>query len=112
MASQYTPPVADDADFNFDKVGYLPLLPLEADFDFVVSIYRILAGYSNIFTAIWADTDASRENGKMYTLSYGDGVALSVVNLADRNLFDHYTQADGGRAEETLTNTDTRDLNV
>jgi hypothetical protein len=112
MASQYTPPVADDADFNFELGDYTPLPPLAADFDFALAIYNILAGYSNIFTAIWADVDAGRGAGRMYTLSYGDGVALSVVNLADKNLHDQYTQTDAGRADETLTDTDTRDLNV
>lgn len=112
MASDYIPPVADDADFNFDSGGYTPLSPLAANFDFALAVYNILAGFSNIFTAIWADQDASRVAGKMYTLSYGSGVALSVVNMADKNLYDHYTQTDSGRAEETLTDTDTRDLNV
>ena len=113
MASDYIPPVADDADFNFEQFpGYTPSPPLSADFDFALAVYNILAGYSNIFTAIWADTNAGRGVGKMYTLSYGAGVALSVVNMANKNLYDQYTQTDGGRAEEVLTDTDTRDLNV
>jgi len=112
MANSYVPPVADNANFNFDTGGYIPLPPLAADFDFALAIYRILAGYSNIFTAIWADADASLESGKMYTLSYGPGVALSVVNLAQKDLFDSYTQTYSGRVDETLTNTDTIDLNV
>jgi hypothetical protein len=112
MASAYGPPLADDADFNFDLAGYTPSPPLDADFDFAVAVFSVLAGFSNIFTAIWANSDASLTNGKMYTLSWGSGIALSVLNLDNRTLFDHYTQTHGGRGGETLTNTDTRDLNV
>ena len=71
-----------------------------------------LAGTSNIFTAIWADSNADQNNGKMYVLSWGSGTALSVLNLEEKELYDYYTQDFGGRAEETLTDTDTRDLNV
>lgn len=109
MTKQYIPPVADEADFDFDAAEYSPG---DADFDFDIAVYHILAGFSNIFTAIWADTDASRVNGKMYALSWGPGMALSILNLDGRSLYDHYTQTFAGRAEETLTNTDTRDLNV
>ena len=112
MADQYEPPVADDADFNFDLVGYTPSPPLAADFDFALAVYYILAGFSNIFTAIWADSNAGLNSGKMYTLSWGSGSALSVLDLSNKTLYDHYTQNYGGRGEETLTNTDTRDLNV
>jgi len=113
MASDYIPPAADDADFDFGQFpGYSPSPPLDADFDFALAVYNILAGYSNIFTAIWADTDASRSIGKMYTLSYGPGAALSVVRMSEKNLYDQYTQTDGGRAEEALTDIDTVDLNV
>lgn len=111
MADQYVPPVADDADFNFD-LGYNPKPPLAADFDFALAVFYVLAGFSNIFTAIWADSDAGRENGKMYTLSWGPGTALSVLDLSTKYLYDHYTQTYGGRGQETLTDTDTRDLNV
>ena len=112
MASAYSPPLADDADFNFDLAGYTPSSPLAADFDFAVALFYVLAGFSNIFTAIWANSDASLTNGKMYTLSWGSGTALSVLNLDSRTLYDHYTQTYEGRGRETLTNTDTRDLNV
>ena len=109
MADQYTPPPAIDADFNFEDGGYVPG---EANFDFALAVYSILAGYSNIFTAIWADSNAGLSTGKMYTLSWGSGAALSVVNMDNKDLYDQYTQTNGGRAEETLTNDDTRDLNV
>ena len=112
MSEEYNPPVADDADFNFEISGYTPKQPLDADFNFALGVYHILAGYSNIFTAIWADTDASRASGKMYALSWGPGVALSILNLDEKNLYDHYTQTRGGRVDETLTNDDTRDLNT
>lgn len=113
MADEYIPSTADDANFNFDiSAGYTPEPPLAADFNFALGIYRILAGFSNIFTAIWADTDAGLGNGKMYVLSWGSGTALSILNLEEKELYDHYTQDFGGRAEETLTDTDTVDLNV
>ena len=112
MAEEYNPPVADDADFNFEIFNYSPEPPLEADFDFALGVYYVLAGYSNIFTGIWADEDASRTNGKMYALSWGPGTALSILNLDSRILYDHYTQSFGGRAEETLTNNDGVDLNI
>ena len=112
MAEEYNPPNADDGDFNFELSGYSPKLPLSANFNFVLGVYYVLAGTSNIFTAIWADSDAGLGNGKMYTLSWGQGTALSILNLNERNLYDHYTRDFGGRAEETLTDIDTRDLNV
>jgi hypothetical protein len=112
MAEEYNSPNADDADFNFELAGYTPSPPRAADFDFALAVYNILAGFSNIFTAIWADSNAGKDSGKMYALSWGPGTALSVVELSTNALYDQYTQSDGGRAQETLTNTDTRDLNV
>ena len=113
MAEQFVPPVADDADFNFDQgAGYTPKQPLDADFNFVLGVYNVLAGFSNIFTAIWADSDAGRGNGKMYALSWGPGVALSVLNLDDKILYDYYTQTDSGRVEEVLIDNNTRDFNL
>ena len=112
MAEAYSPPLPDDADFNFDLAGYGPKPPLAADFDFALAVFYVLAGFSNIFTAIWADSNASLANGRMYTLSWGAGTALSVLNLDDKRLYDYYTQTDSGRVDETLIDTDTRDLNV
>jgi hypothetical protein len=112
MANEYVPPVYDDADFNFDKSGYTPDPPLAANFDFALAVFNILAGFSNVFTAIWADSNAGLGKGKMYTLSWGPGTALSVVNMDSKDLHDHYTQNYGGRAEEILTSSDTRDLNA
>jgi hypothetical protein len=112
MANEYSPPTADNGDFNFDTEGYTPKSPLDADFDFALSVYYVLAGTSNIFTSIWADPDASMTNGKIYVTSWGPGVALSVLDIATTSLYDAYTTTDGGRAQETLESTDTRDLNV
>jgi len=111
MAEVYSPPTADDADFNFE-LSYKSLPPLAADFEFALVIYYVLAGFSNMFTAIWADSDAGRDKGKMHTLSWGTGTALSILELDNKYLHDHYTQDYAGRAEETLTDNDTRDLNV
>jgi len=112
MAEEYTPPAGNNADFNFEVAGYAPPAPGEADFDFSTFIYRVLIGSSNIFTGIWADSNAGRNSGKMYAISWGPGVGLSVLNLETKSLYDRYTTSYGGRAEETLTNDDTRDLNV
>jgi hypothetical protein len=113
MAESYSPPEATNANMNFDRgARYIPKQPLDADFNFALGVYRVLAGFSNIFTAIWADSDASQDSGKMYALSWGPGTALSILNLDVKNLHDYYTQNYGGRQEETLTNIDTRDLNV
>ena len=109
MPDKYTPPEPTDADFNFDMAGYVPEPPLAADFDFALNVYRVLAGLSNIFTAIWADSNAGRNSGKMYTLSWGPNTALSILDLSSRELYDHYTENYGGRAEEPLDDNDTID---
>lgn len=112
MADQYFPPDANEADFNFTIAGYRPKDGLAAEFDFTEVIYYILPGNSNVFTAVWADPDASRTSGKMYALSWGPGAALSIVSLDSTSVFDWYSQTFAGRANEVLTNNDTRDLNV
>ncbi len=108
MPDLYVPPPSDEADFNFTD-SYVPGDP---DFDFALAVYSALAGTSNIFTAIWADPDASRTNGKMYALSWGPGAGLSVLDLASKVLYDFYTETESGRIDETLDANDTRDLNV
>ena len=112
MAEAYNPPEATDADMNFDIAGYSPPPATDADMDFALAVYYVLAGFSNIFTGIWADPNASRTNGKMYALSWGPGTALNILNLDEKRLHDHYTQTYGGRAQETLTDRDGVDLNV
>ena len=110
MAEEYNPPNANDADMNFEIDGYSP--PDPPDFDFALGVYYVLAGFSNIFTGIWADEDAGRTSGRMYALSWGPGTALNILNLDEKKLYDHYTQTFGGRAEETLTDNDGVDLNI
>jgi hypothetical protein len=112
MADDYTPSAPEAADFNFNIEGYTPEPPLAANFEFSVALYFALAGSSNIFTAIWADPDAGLTSGKFYALSWGQGAALSILNSENKVLYDYYTQTYGGRAEETLIDTDTKDLNV
>lgn len=108
----YRPPSPDDADFNFEIEGYIPSLPLVADFDFSEGVHFVLAGTSNIFTAIWADPDAGAAGGKFYALSWGPGAALSVVDISNEELYDRYTQTLMGRGNEVLADDDTVDLNV
>ena len=48
----------------------------------------------------------------MYALSWGPGAALTILDLSDKSVYDHYTQNYGGRAQEVLEDNDTRDLNI
>ena len=96
--------------FNFTESGYIP----SYDFDFgytppTITIYSILAGLSNYFTAIWADADASLSNNKMYVASGG---AFSVVDLSINQTVDRYTKTVAGGAQETLLAEDIVDINV
>lgn len=66
--------------FNFTESGYTP----SYSFNFSppptppvsISIYSVLAGASNNFTAIWADSDAGLETGSFYIAS---AAAFSAV---------------------------------
>lgn len=94
--------------FNFTESGYVPN---DYDFDFgaeeEITIYNILAGVNNNFTAIWADPTAGLSTGKIYISS---PAAFSIVNSTV--LVDYYTSTFGGRANETLTQSDIKDINI
>ena len=75
-------------------------------------IYRILAGTSQNFVAVWAEADANIENSRMYVASAGTGAAFSVINLESKTLFDSYTQLDGGNYEEPLEGENIKDISV
>lgn len=94
--------------FNFTESGYVP----SSTFDFGATApnsYSILAGASNNFTSIWADTNASRSAGKMYISS---GSAFTIIDLETKTVYDRYTQELKGRGNETLNTTGVVDLNV
>jgi len=94
--------------FNFTDSGYVPD---NYDFDFgaeeVVTIYNVLAGINNNFTAIWADADAGLYTGKIYIASLA---AFSIVN--DTVLIDYYTTTHKGAVNETLEQNDIKDINI
>ena len=95
-------------DFNFTEGGYTP----DYDFNFgtgATSYNFILKGLSDNFSAIWADTDASLSNGKMYISS---AAAFMVVNLSTDLVEDYYTETHAGEAGESLTSNDIVDNSV
>jgi hypothetical protein len=108
MPTEYSPPAATDADFNFSDVGYSPS---DANFNFrpLALIYNIIGGTSNVFTAIWADADAGRNNGKFYIASPN---ALSVIDLESKARVDFYSQNFAGAHGETLDSNDIKDINI
>jgi len=72
----------------------------------------MLAGSSDDITSVWADSDASLNNGKLYAASVGYGAAFSIIDMTTQSLFDHYTLYFAGRAGETLNADDVEDLNI
>ena len=93
-------------DFNFTESGYVPD---SYDFNFApaITVYNILAGTNNNFTAIWADPDAGLSTGKVYIAS---PEAFSIVNSTV--LVDYYTTTHKGAANETLEQDDIKDINI
>lgn len=99
--------------FNFTEGGYSP--PAELDFNFgeaVIVTYTILAGAKNSFIAIWADENASLNNGRFYASSTGTGAALSEVELSDNSLRNFYTLTQEGEGDESLQREDIVDINI
>jgi len=75
----------------------------------MATIYNIIMGTNNDFTAIWADLNSSINVGKVYVASSS---TFSIVDLKNKKLTDYYTTTFGGRANETLTQDDIKDINV
>jgi hypothetical protein len=75
----------------------------------MATVHPILKGLTNNFVAIWADADASLNNGKMYVGSYG---YFNVVKLVDQTIYDWYSESQAGRGNETLNDSDIVDANV
>jgi len=99
-------------DFNFTQNRLQIPVATELDFNFGSGAITILAGSSNLMTAVWAEPGASRTSGKMHITSYGTGAAFSVLDLSAKILYDRYTITVKGRANETLEQEDTKDLVV
>ena len=94
--------------FNFSESGYVA----SSNFNFgsdIQRVFSLLAGTSNNFIAIWADSSASLTNGKMYVSSSG---AFSIVNLDDDVLYDCYTISRKGRGNELLESDTVLDISI
>lgn len=108
MPTEYSPPAATDADFNFSEAGYFPS---DADFNFrpLAFIYNIIGGTSNVFTAIWADSSSSRDSGRLYIASPN---AFTIIDLETKARVDFYSQTFAGAHRETLDSNDIKDINI
>jgi len=97
--------------FNFTESGYIPPLQTEYNFNFgeVYSVYNIIKSLSDDFVAIWADSDASLENGKMYVSS---AASFNIINLSTHSVEDYYTESHAGEAGEVLEGDDIVDVNA
>ena len=73
-----------------------------------ISENRILYSLSDNYISIWAESDASLTNGKLYISTQGE---LSVINLSTNTLYDRYDMSNKGRGEETLLD-NIDDMNV
>jgi hypothetical protein len=80
------------------------------DSDAAGGIFRLLAGTSTEFVAIWAESDASQTNARFQVASTGTGAALSVIDIAASTLYDFYTTTVSGRASEALESENIIDL--
>lgn len=98
-----------DHDFNFTESGYIAGESFDFNFGAEVNIYSILKGSTNNFIAIWADSDAGLNKGKMYIFSAG---AFSIIDLLTKTVSDYYTASHKGKANESLENSDIEDINI
>jgi hypothetical protein len=97
-------------DFNFTQRRLEQVISLEVDFNFGANIHRLLEGVQTNFTAIWAESDASRNSGKVFIASNGIGAALSVVDMELKLLYDRYTSELKGRSDDLLSQEDLKDI--
>lgn len=97
-------------DFDFIQEKFQFPTSLEVNFDFGASSFKVLAGQSNIFTAIWASPTASRTSGKLYVASQGTDPAFSILDLDVKILYDRYTTTTKGRANQALKQEDPKDI--
>lgn len=78
----------------------------------LIGTYNIIAGSSVNYTSVWADSNSSINNGKVYIGTKDSGGALSVINLSDKTLSDFYKIDRKGRFNETLDSEYIDDVNV
>jgi len=75
----------------------------------MATIYNIIVGGNNNFTAIYADLNSAIGVGKLYIAS---SAVFSIVDLESKKLVDYYTTTFAGRANETLDQPNIKDINV
>ncbi len=92
--------------FDFTESGYTPT-SYDFNFGLDIPVYYVLAGTSNNFTAIWADSTTSLSTGKIYIAS---SAVFSIVDSAV--LVDYYTTTHSGGANEALDQNDIIDINI
>jgi hypothetical protein len=97
--------------FNFIEDGYISPINGEFNFNFgsFVSINSILKSLSSNIVAIWAESTAGLNNGKVY-ISTSD--SFNIVSLETNSVVDYYTETHAGAAGETLQGNDTVDINI
>jgi hypothetical protein len=100
------PPPPPVFNFNFTEAYKAPA---EYNFEFGWTTYKLLKGFSNNFTAIWADPRASMISGKMYVSSED---VFSVINITTNTVYDYYTTTHSGLRGEALTSSGVIDLYI
>lgn len=74
-----------------------------------ISAYTILHAASDNYLAIWADSDASLNKGKIYVSTNGE---LSIIDMRNISLYDRYDVNNKGRGEEVLSSSNVFDINI
>jgi len=70
------------------------------------------SNYSNYFTSVWADENASLNCGHVYVGSSGAGAAFSKIDIKHRVLVDSYMIDKSGQSGDFLDEEDVVDINV
>jgi hypothetical protein len=100
----------DNIDFDFTESG---ILKEGLDFYFLQStdsVY-ILKNYSNSFTSIWCDNNASLTNGRFYLSTDKD---LTIINVKNGQAYveDYFSKSVAGSTNEKLNHEDITDMVV
>jgi len=75
----------------------------------MATVYNIIVGGDNNFTAVYADLNSAIGVGKLYIASLS---AFSIIDLKNKKLIDYYTITHAGAANETLEQNDIVDINI
>lgn len=78
----------------------------------LLGTYNIIAGISTVYTSVWADSNTNINGGKIYVGTKGAGGSLSVINMANKTLYDYYLIDKPGRCNEVLDSENIDDINV